>query len=85
MITFKVQNRWVVFLKTGLAVLLLSANRAQAQTHWPSKAVTLLVPFAPGGETDIGSFIVAQKLSQLWGQSVLVDNRAGEAAVLPAP
>ena len=46
-------------------------------TPWPSKPVTIIVPFAAGGGTDIGSRIVAQRLSQLWGQSVVVDNRGG--------
>ena len=51
---------------------------ATAQTTpWPTKPVTLIVPFAAGGGTDIGSRIVAQRLSQLWGQSVVVDNRGG--------
>ncbi len=50
---------------------------AHAQATWPSKPVTIVVPFAPGGGTDIGTRIVAQKLSQLWGQSVVIDNRGG--------
>lgn len=53
------------------------AAPAQAQTQWPTKPVTIVVPFAPGGGTDIGTRIVAQKLSQLWGQSVVVDNKGG--------
>ncbi len=54
----------------------LTSAWAQATT-WPAKPVTLIVPFAAGGGTDIGTRIVAQRLSQMWGQSVVVDNRAG--------
>lgn len=53
------------------------SSLAQTPAAWPTKPVTIVVPFAPGGGTDIGSRIVAQKLSQLWGQSVVIDNRAG--------
>jgi tripartite-type tricarboxylate transporter receptor subunit TctC len=49
---------------------------AHAQA-WPTKTVTIVVPFAPGGGTDIGTRIVAQKLSLLWGQSVVIDNKGG--------
>ncbi|MFZ2736813.1 MAG: tripartite tricarboxylate transporter substrate binding protein [Burkholderiaceae bacterium] len=56
--------------------LSLSCLSAWAQA-WPNKPVTIIVPFAAGGGTDIGTRIVAQRLSQLWGQSVLVDNRGG--------
>ncbi|MFI4927211.1 MAG: Bug family tripartite tricarboxylate transporter substrate binding protein [Burkholderiales bacterium] len=56
------------------AIGLAAAVHAQA---WPAKPVTVVVPFAPGGGTDIGTRIVAQKLSQLWGQPVVVDNRGG--------
>ena len=56
--------------------LSLSCLGAGAQT-WPTKPVTIIVPFVAGGGTDIGTRIVAQRLSQLWGQSVLVDNRGG--------
>lgn len=55
----------------------LSCLPSYAQSNWPSKPVTVVVPFAPGGGTDIGSRIVAQKLSQLWGQSVVIDNKGG--------
>ncbi|NBY08125.1 MAG: tripartite tricarboxylate transporter substrate binding protein [Betaproteobacteria bacterium] len=48
-----------------------------AQASWPTRAVTIVVPFTPGGGTDVGTRVVAQKLSQLWGQPVLIENRAG--------
>ena len=62
-----------------LPFLLIGAGvfSAQAQTTWPNKAVTVVVPFAAGGGTDIGGRILAQRLSLLWGQPVLIDNKGG--------
>lgn len=50
---------------------------ASAQTKYPSRTITLIVPFAAGGPTDIIARIVSQSLAQSLGQSVIVDNRPG--------
>ena len=60
-----------------LAPWLFLGAAAQAQPVWPAKPVTLVVPFVAGGGTDIGARILAQRLSQMWGQAVVIDNKGG--------
>jgi len=57
---------------------------AQAPTGntFPTRTVTLVVPFPPGGGTDVGARLIAQKLSAKWGQSVVVENKGGAAGMV---
>src|ERR1700722_20120361 len=62
---------------------LVASGLAQAQ-EWPTKPVTLIVPFAPGGTTDIVGRIIAQQLSARLGQNVIVENMGGAGGTLGA-
>ncbi len=65
-------------LSLSLSVLFLCTSaQVQAQAAWPAKPVTIIVPFVAGGGTDIGARILAQRLSQTWGQAVVIDNKGG--------
>src|SRR4029079_1005829 len=64
-------------------VLTLVMNAAAAQ-GWPQKPVRFVVPFAPGGATDIAARMLGEKLTQVWGQSVIVENRSGAGGALGA-
>ena len=68
-------------MKTSLAALLALAILAQpalaAEPAYPSHPVRMIVPFAPAGPTDVIARVIAQKLGDLWGNQVIVDNRAG--------
>jgi tripartite-type tricarboxylate transporter receptor subunit TctC len=59
------------------ALGVLAPVGAQAQTTFPNKPITMLVGFAPGGGTDTAARVVAKKLAQTMGQSVVVENNAG--------
>jgi tripartite-type tricarboxylate transporter receptor subunit TctC len=65
--------RFAVFLLLAFAAPL---THAQA---WPQKPVRVIVPFAPGGASDLMPRLVAEKLSTMWGQPVLMENRPGAA------
>ncbi|MEY4341662.1 MAG: hypothetical protein RL541_1166 [Pseudomonadota bacterium] len=58
-------------------------TQLHAQT-WPAKPVRLVVPFAPGGSTDVVARMLGQKLTDMWGQSVVIENRAGAGGNLGA-
>jgi tripartite-type tricarboxylate transporter receptor subunit TctC len=67
----------------SICVLLGAAlvSVAQAQDY-PNRAIRMMVPFAPGGNTDILARIVGQRMSESWGKPVVIDNRAGGSGVI---
>jgi tripartite-type tricarboxylate transporter receptor subunit TctC len=60
----------------AVALLALAANGVAAQ-GWPQKPVRFIVPFPPGGATDISARLLGEKLTQIWGQQVVIENRGG--------
>ena len=64
-------------LLTALVVAATATIAPAMAQDYPSKPVTLVVPFAPGGSSDVISRFVGQKLSEMWKQSVIIDNKAG--------
>lgn len=66
-------------LITAFLVLSLAAGGGYAQQGYPTKPIRLIVPFPAGGQTDVVARTLSQKLSEAFGQQVVVDNRPGAA------
>lgn len=71
-------NHWMKTVIPALAgcFMALAASVAPAQT-WPSKPVRIIVPFPAGGAGDIVPRIIGERLSEVWGQAIIVENKAG--------
>jgi tripartite-type tricarboxylate transporter receptor subunit TctC len=73
--------------RVALAVALLlgpmTCLQTQAQSY-PAKPIRLIVPFPPGGSTDILGRTLGQKLTEAWGQPVIIDNRGGAGGIIGA-
>jgi tripartite-type tricarboxylate transporter receptor subunit TctC len=60
----------------NLALLGVAAGLARAQTVYPERVIKMIVPSPAGGQTDVMARLMAQKMQQALGQSVIIDNRA---------
>ena len=70
---------------SGLAAaFVLLAAAAGARAEYPTKTITLVVPFAAGGSNDIVARAIGKRLGEAWGQTVVIDNRAGAGGVIGA-
>jgi tripartite-type tricarboxylate transporter receptor subunit TctC len=70
-------------LAGAMLALLAFTPLASAQTY-PNRSITLIVPFAPGGPADVLGRVIGQKLSEEFGQQVIVDNRSGANTIVGA-
>jgi len=73
----------MIFMRGMFAVVALICGNAQAaDIAYPTRPVRMLVGFTPGGTSDVVARIIGKKLTDLWGQQVVIDNRAGAAGML---
>src|SRR5438046_580083 len=75
----------MLFLRQALvaaACLLLLTGTALAQEKFPSKPIRILVPFSPGSATDFFARLIGQKMSENWGQPVLIENKPSAGGVI---
>src|SRR6185436_5364647 len=72
----------VIAAVVSAGIVLAACGLAQAQTKYPSKPVRIVVGFSPGSATDITARMIAPKLSERWGQPVVIENRSGAGGTM---
>ncbi len=69
-------------VKKAILVLAALAFSAAAHAQWPERTVRVVVPFPPGGQTDIVGRIMADQFTKLWGRTAIVENRVGASGTV---
>jgi len=77
-------NRRQLLIAIAAVPALVGAVGAQTPMRYPEKAIRLVVPFPPGGPTDVVARLIGTKLSERWGQAVIIENRAGAGGSIGA-
>jgi tripartite-type tricarboxylate transporter receptor subunit TctC len=78
------QNRWRAVATASMTIAALAGTSAAAQEQFPSHPLQMIIPFAAGGPTDIVGRILGGKMSQLLGQTVVVEDRGGAGGTIGA-
>src|SRR5712671_215453 len=82
-----VRNNGMSIRTIHVAVVLLAlamSGMAAAAESWPTHSIRLVVPFAPGGSSDVAARVFSQKLSERLGQQIVVDNRSSAGGIVGA-
>ena len=64
-------------MRSAILLFMFALSATSFAQDYPRKTVRVVAPFAPGGATDLLARLVSQKLSERWGQTVIIDNRTG--------
>src|SRR6202165_6339792 len=78
------RTRFAGVARASVAAPSILVSRASRASDWPIKPVRIVVPFAPAGSTDITARLVGNRLQEVWGQSVVIENKPGAGGNIAA-